>query len=246
MTFLESLRNHPLGVRLAQLVPLRTWQQRPRLFFSLCAVTVVSSLLLGGGTRGGFLSDTILELIAIPAFLASVSSIVALPRSRSKRRAEWALLLCLAIAALPLVQLVPLPPWLWTELPNREQMVAVFGLLGQELPWLPISVSPSATWVSICFPLLPFTIFLGVIEQLPWRRVSLISRSGLSPRLSNAQVAKSQQSLRFCRYQRVRGGWIFRKSEPFRGAALFTAFVWRGVGDERGFHSRFLERSKKF
>jgi hypothetical protein len=165
---LESLRNHPLGVRLAQLVPLRAWQQRPRLFFILCAVTVVSSLLLGGGTRGGFLSDTILELIAIPAFLASLATLVALPRSESRQRAEWALMLCLAIAALPLVQLVPLPPWLWTELPNREQMVTVFGLLGRELPWLPISVSPSATWVSVLSLLPPFAIFLGVI-QLSYR-----------------------------------------------------------------------------
>ena len=168
MAYLESFRNHSLGVKLTQLVPVRAWEQRPRLFFILCAVTVVSSLLVWGGTRGGFLSDTILELIAIPAFLASLSSIVALPRSKSKQRAEWALMLCLAIAALPLVQLVPLPPWLWTELPNREQMVTVFGLLGHELPWLPISVSPSATWVSVLSLLPPFAIFLGVI-QLSYR-----------------------------------------------------------------------------
>jgi O-antigen ligase len=174
VAFLESLRNHPLGVRLAQLVPVRAWQQRPRLFFILCAVTAVSSLLLGGGTRGGFLSDTILELIAIPAFLASLATLVALPRSESKQRAEWALMLCLAIAALPLVQLVPLPPWLWTELPNREQMVTVFGLLGRELPWLPISVSPSATWVSVLSLLPPFAIFLGVI-QLSYRERRVMS-----------------------------------------------------------------------
>jgi O-antigen ligase len=174
VAFLESLRNLPLGVRLAQLVPLRAWQQRPRLFFILCAVTVVSSLLLGGGTRGGFLSDTILELIAIPAFLASLATLVALPRSESKQRAEWALMLCLAIAALPLVQLVPLPPRLWTELPNREQMVTVFGLLGRELPWLPISVSPSATWVSVLSLLPPFAIFLGVI-QLSYRERRVMS-----------------------------------------------------------------------
>ncbi len=153
---------------------MRAWEQRPRLFFILCAVTVVSSLLLGGGTRGGFLSDTILELIAIPAFLASLSSLVALPRSESKQRAEWPLMLCLAIAALPLVQLVPLPPWLWTALPNRDQMVAVFGVLGHELPWLPISVSPTATWVSVLSLLPPLAIFLGVI-QLGYRERRVMS-----------------------------------------------------------------------
>jgi O-antigen ligase len=202
VAFLESFRNHPLGVRLTQLVPVRAWEQRPRLFFTLCAATVVSSLLLGGGTRGGFLSDTILELIAIPAFLASVSSIIALPRSSSKRRAEWALMLCLAIAALPLVQLVPLPPWLWTELPNREQLVAVFGLLGQELPWLPISVSPNATWVSVLSLLPPFAIFLGVI-QLSYRErrvmsLIFIAVGIIAAFVGLAQVAQGQDSpLRF-------------------------------------------------
>jgi len=202
VAFLESLRNLPLGVRLAQLVPLRAWQQRPRLFFILCAVTVVSSLLLGGGTRGGFLSDTILELIAIPAFLASLATLVALPRSESKQRAEWALMLCLAIAALPLVQLVPLPPRLWTELPNREQMVTVFGLLGRELPWLPISVSPSATWVSVLSLLPPFAIFLGVI-QLSYRERRVMSLIFVAVGIvaafvGLAQVAQGQDSpLRF-------------------------------------------------
>jgi O-antigen ligase len=202
VAFLESLRNHPLGVRLAHLVPLRAWQQRPRPFFILCAVTVVSSLLLGGGTRGGFLSDTILELIAIPAFLASLATLVALPRSESKQRAEWALMLCLAIAALPLVQLVPLPPWLWTELPNREQMVTVFGLLGRELPWLPISVSPSATWVSVLSLLPPFAIFLGVIQlSYSERRVMsliFIAVGIVAAFVGLAQVAQGQDSpLRF-------------------------------------------------
>jgi O-antigen ligase len=129
---------------------------------------MVSSLLLGGGTRGGFLSDTILELIAIPSFLLSLSSLVALPWSDSKRRAEWPLLLCLAIAILPLIQLVPLPPWLWTRLPHREEIVTVFDLLGRSLPWWPISVSPSATWVSVLSLLPPIAVFLGVI-QLSYR-----------------------------------------------------------------------------
>jgi len=168
MVFLNTLRNHPLGIRLSKLVPSQAWEKRPSLFFSLCAFTVVSSLLLGGGTRGGFLSDTILELFAIPAFLVSLSLLVASPWSERKHRAEWALIFCLAIVILPLIQLVPLPPWLWTKLPHREEMVAIFGLLGRELPWLPISVSPSSTWLSVLSLLPPFAIFLGVI-QLSYR-----------------------------------------------------------------------------
>lgn len=163
MAFPLSLRNHPLGIRLIQLVPSRAWEKRPSLLFSLCAFTMVCSLLLGGGTRGGFLSDTILELFAIPAFLISLSSLVAMPSSQTKHRAAWPLVLYLAIVILPLVQLIPLPPWLWTKLPQREQMVAIFDLLGRGLPWLPISLSPNSTWVSVLSLLAPLAIFLGVI-----------------------------------------------------------------------------------
>jgi O-antigen ligase len=168
MFFLHSLQNHPLGILLRKLAPSQVWEKRPSLIFSLCAFTVVSSLLLGGGTRGGFLSDTILELFAIPAFLVSLSSLFVLPWTQSKHRAQWALMFCLAIVLVPLIQLVPLPPWIWTRLPHREEMAAVFDLLGRERPWLPVSVSPSATWLSVLSLLPPFAIFLGMI-QLSYR-----------------------------------------------------------------------------
>jgi O-antigen ligase len=174
MAFLDSLRNHPLGIQLKQLAPSRLWEERPNLFSSLCAFTLVSSLLLGGGTRGGFLSDTILELFAIPAFLFSLSSLVALPWTKSKRSAEWALMLCLAIAIVPLLQLIPLPPWIWTRLPNRGEMAGVFGLVGRELPWFPVSVAPTATWLSVLSLLPPLAIFLAVI-QLSYRERRMLS-----------------------------------------------------------------------
>jgi O-antigen ligase len=174
MVFLQTLRNHPLGIKLGKLVPAQAWERRPSLVFGLSAFTVVASLLLGGGTRGGFLSDTILELLAIPAFLLSGSALFALPWVENKQRAEWALMLCAAVALVPLIQLVPLPPWLWSWLPNREDIVAVYTLLGRGLPWLPISVSPNATWVSALSLLSPLAIFLGVI-QLGYRERRVLS-----------------------------------------------------------------------
>jgi O-antigen ligase len=174
MVSLRSFRHHPLRKLSSKLVASQVWEKRPSLIFGLCAFTVVSSLLLGGGTHGGFLSDVILELFAIPAFLVALSSLLALPWTETKRRAGWALLVCLAIALLPLIQLVPLPPWIWTRLPHREDMVAVFELLGRQRPWLPISVSPSATWLSVLSLLPPFAIFLGVL-QLSYRERRLLS-----------------------------------------------------------------------
>jgi O-antigen ligase len=164
MVFLRSLRNHPLAIRINNLVATQVKERRPGLLFSLCTLTLISSFLLGGGTRGGFLSDTILELLAIPAFLASLSSLVAIPWTSSTRSAEWALMLCLAITLLPFIQLLPLPPSVWTRLPHREEVVTILSSLGRELPWLPISVAPSATWLSALSLLPPIAIFLCVLQ----------------------------------------------------------------------------------
>lgn len=173
MVLFETLRNHPLGLKLGELVPAWLREQRPSTLFGVSASILVASIMLGGGTRGGFLSDTMLELLAIPAFLAALSSLFALP-TESRRRAKWALTLCSAIALVPLLQLVPLPPWMWTAMPHRQEMVAVFALLGRSMPWLPVSVEPDATWVSTLSLLPPLAIFLGVI-QLGYRERRLMS-----------------------------------------------------------------------
>jgi len=42
------------------------------LLFYLCAVVIASSLFFGGGTRAGFLSDAILQLLSIPLLLVAL------------------------------------------------------------------------------------------------------------------------------------------------------------------------------
>ena len=39
------------------------------------------------------------------------------------------LALCSAIALVPLIQLIPLPPWIWTNLPGREGIAKVFDAI---------------------------------------------------------------------------------------------------------------------
>jgi O-antigen ligase len=151
-----SLRQRPLpylsasdgGVRQTSLV---SW---------LCALTMVFSLLLGGGTWSGFLSDAILQLAALPLLLTALWRMW---DARFDKLGRWALLFCLVIGLLPLLQLIPLPPRVWTVLPNRGWLVETFELIGRELPWIPISVSPRATWLSALSILPPLSLFLGTI-----------------------------------------------------------------------------------
>jgi O-antigen ligase len=149
--------------------------------FWLTAFTLVAALLLGGGTRGGFLSDALLQLLAIPLLLLSASRLSDLfwRRGAKLRQVRFELIFCLALVLVPLIQLVPLPPPLWTLLPHREPLIASFdglghGLSGDGLPWLPISVSPNATWLSVMALLPTLAVFSGTI-LLGYRERRLLS-----------------------------------------------------------------------
>jgi O-antigen ligase len=144
--------------------------------FWLTAFTLMAALLLGGGTRGGFLSDALLQLLAIPLLLLSVSRLNDLFWRQGARLRElrWELIFCLALVLVPLIQLVPLPPALWTLLPHREPLIASLGGLGHGLPWLPISVSPNATWLSVMALLPTLAVFFGTI-LLGYRERRLLS-----------------------------------------------------------------------
>lgn len=61
--------------------------------------------------------------------------------------AAGAVLLTLALA-LVLLQLVPLPPGLWANLPGRDLTVRVFELANQPLPWLPLNMQPAAGYTA--------------------------------------------------------------------------------------------------
>ena len=71
--------------------------------------------------------------------------------------------LCAAVVLLPVVQLVPLPPWLWTLLPNRAPTIASFDDLHRSLPWMPISVSPNDTWLTLPALVPPLAVFFGTV-----------------------------------------------------------------------------------
>jgi O-antigen ligase len=162
--------------RLGELAAERFKDMALRGPFWLTAFTLLAALLLGGGTRGGFLSDALLQLLAIPLLLWSASRLGDLFwRQRAKvRQLRWEFIFCVAVVLVPLIQLVPLPPALWTLLPHREPLIASFESLGQSLPWLPISVSPNATWLSVMALLPTLAVFFGTI-LLGYRERRLLS-----------------------------------------------------------------------
>lgn len=137
---------------------LSALKERVSPLFYFCAFGLVCALLLGGGAGPGFLSDTLLQLVSLPLLIAALWRIVDGPLSRDMR---WALAFCGAIAVVPLAQLVPLPPTIWTKLPGRATITTAFELIGRDLPWAPLSMSPDATLLSALSLLPPLAVFLG-------------------------------------------------------------------------------------
>jgi O-antigen ligase len=179
------------------------------LLLYLCTLVMVLNLLLGGATRSGFLADAILQLAAIPLLLAALWR---LPDARFVTSAKWIMRISLAFVLLPLFQLIPLPPRLWTALPNSALSVEAFeltasqlpsiGLTSIELPWAPISVTPRSTWLSALSMLPSFALFLGVIQLNHHERrflsLVLLSIGVLGIFLGLLQVAQGPESpLRF-------------------------------------------------
>ena len=141
--------------------------------FVLCSVSIIASLVLGGGTRPGFLGDVILQLLTIPVLLDAVWR----HADMSRERRDYRLLLVPALLGLvPALQLVPLPAALWRALPGHDLAVEAFELSAQSLPSLPISVAPTETWGAVLSLIPLLAIFLGTVllDHADRRRLSLV------------------------------------------------------------------------
>ena len=112
-------------------------------------IYLFACLTLGGSSQGIW-ADLLLQLSAI--LIVALSLLVG--RKPQGRAASWLGWLILAAIAVAGIQLIPLPPELWTALPGRQPVVEGFALLGSALPWMPISLAPEATLSAMlaCLP----------------------------------------------------------------------------------------------
>jgi O-antigen ligase len=139
------------------------------LFFSLAAFTLLIDLIVGGATGQGLGSDAIPELVSLPLLA------MALPRAwPTLQRSRSALALVIGVAALPCLQLVPLPYWLWSLLPGRQSIVDILATAGAPLSWRPISLIPAATERALLSLLPVVAIFLSVLSLDRYERMLLL------------------------------------------------------------------------
>ncbi|WP_144061152.1 O-antigen ligase family protein [Hyphomicrobium denitrificans] len=178
---------------------VRTLIHAPRGHFYLTAGVFGLSIVFGGGTRSGFLGDAVLQLISLPLLWTAISELLDCQEpSRLRRLLPY----IAAVASLPLLQLVPLPPSIWTSLPGRAVIVETYGVLGYPLPAHPLTLSPTATWLSTLGLVPPIAIFLGMAtldyEERRVLSLVLIAMAVISVFLGLLQLAGGANSaLRF-------------------------------------------------
>jgi O-antigen ligase len=133
-------------------------------------VYLVMCLLLGGASAAGYVANMLLQMLAIPLIAWSLMSRRETPLPRASRQL---MVLTVLLVAITLIQLVPLPPTIWTQLPGRGEIVAGYQLLGMPLPWLPISVAPYLTIASLLWLLPALAVLLAMLRASAFSTVWL-------------------------------------------------------------------------
>ena len=118
---------------------------------------LVVALCLGGGGRGANIANLFVQMAALLVVAINFDRIRA-----GLGRIGWpGRLLVIATIALPLLQLVPLPPSIWTGLPGREVLAEAQEVAVGELRWAPISLVPTVTLLALTGLIAPLVMFLA-------------------------------------------------------------------------------------
>lgn len=128
---------------------------------------------LVGFTGGGSRPDIVSLLILRP--LAALFAIYLIWRMTGEHfdRVRGPIYFMTALMGLALLQLVPLPPAIWSALPGREDIATLDGLLGMEGLWRPLSLEPNRTWNAFFSMFVPLVSvgFVGLLWKRERRRI---------------------------------------------------------------------------
>lgn len=124
----------------------------------LTAFVVLAALFGGGGVAYG-LSNLIIQLAALALLALHYPAV----RHFVAKAPRTLIALLLATLLLPLLQLAPLPPSIWTAMPGREMVLEALVAAGGE-GWFATTVNSARTFVAFLGLLAPFTVIV-----LGWR-----------------------------------------------------------------------------
>jgi O-antigen ligase len=131
---------------------------------------ILLCIVLGGSIQG-YWGVATLQLLAV-AIIGW--SLLASARLRLSPAAKALLAIAGLTLGLIAIQLVPLPPGMWTALPGREPIAEGYRLLGLGLPWLPISLTPHETIDTVLTLLPPLAVAIAMLVAGAYRASWLV------------------------------------------------------------------------
>lgn len=125
-------------------------------------------VLVGGASAPGMITHSVLQLFSVLTMLFVIwhPNLFALPS-----QGRVFLMLTIAWVALAFVQLLPLPGNLRVTLPGGEDIAAGFSVIGETVPYMPLSLEPEQTLSGILMFLPVLAIFI-VVQKLSWRALT--------------------------------------------------------------------------
>lgn len=173
------------------------------------ALFVAVAVILGGGGSPGPSTELLLELAFAVAALAWLW-ISMDPAENAFSRDRLVVALMAFVLIVPIVQLVPLPPSIWTHLPGRANEVAALSLVGDQQSWRPITLSPARTLASLLASLPPLFCLYAVSRlALHERRLvlgSIVLMAVVTSMLGVLQLTDQGQGLSL--YREHSAGWV--------------------------------------
>lgn len=124
---------------------------RDHLFVAI-AVQLAVALLVGGTAR---------PLNVLLCFLASLPTLALLLAGTRRQQPGRIAQLALALYALAWLQLVPLPPAVWTPLPGRELAEQALAVAGIAPGWRPLALDPGAAAVALASLAAPLILLVA-------------------------------------------------------------------------------------
>ncbi len=145
----------------------------PKACFHVFVAFLVIVFFTGGGSRDDIQSLLLLRPLAI-LFCAYALTI--------KTQEQWKgrmfpLYIVGALFVLMVVQLIPLPPSTWVELPGRQLFADIADIAGIEQPWRPLTLSPSKTLnslFSLAVPMAAIMLYLNLDREYRRRVVPVM------------------------------------------------------------------------
>lgn len=198
--------------------------------------------ILIGGSAQAIWGNLILQLIGLVLIgWAAVRS----AEGEWRQRGAFRMLCVIALSALSLIalQLVPLPPELWTRLPGRNLLVQGYSSLGENLPWLPISMTPFNSLSCALFLIPPLAIIFATLVldacRINWAIASILGATLLSIALGYAQVSSKAPGWYLYEFTNLGSAVGFFANRNHMGTLLLTTIPFialvlsRQAGDQR-------------